>query len=510
LLFAAACGDDAQGFAGAPPYAVPEPAPDGAAGRDATAAPRAGDASVGDVDGAAKPPSVRPDAALDAAPVVDSSAVGAADSSTDGPAEASSAFDGSACLPPVEAHCPSFLCGNGVIDQSCGLTIPGGFFVSEQCDGTQLGTATCASLGQGTGTLACSPDCTFDVSGCRACGDDPRITACQKGAVTGFPQALSLATNGTEIGVAWTDSCSGVHFTRFAPDFTRLSETALRLDGTNGFALASTSSGWVVAAVPGPGYGDGPLTLAQLGSDGGLVSTQVLASVTGRTPQLVSGPGGVILLTELNTPLSDVLSGQLLDATGSPSGGTLSLGGTLGCAAVGVDDGFALAVVVDTVTIDLVHLALDGTTTAGATFSGDNGEAVSIAWSGSELRVLHFVAGATLAVSIERAAGDGTLTGAPLAIDPMTDVGASILALGSDTVVFAGSLSNASSLSLERWTPAPAQVWPAVAVVAPPYYLSTAPAAVQQGGDAVLAWIDRPITTGAVSTITLERVRITP
>jgi len=37
---------------------------------------------------------------------------------------------------------------------------------SEQCDGRDLGGATCASTGHGTGTLACSSTCGFDFGGC--------------------------------------------------------------------------------------------------------------------------------------------------------------------------------------------------------------------------------------------------------------------------------------------------------------------------------------------------------
>ncbi len=53
-------------------------------------------------------------------------------------------------------------CGNGVVN-------PG-----ESCDGADLDGATCESEGQGPGTLACSNDCSFDVSGCdvTTCGND--------------------------------------------------------------------------------------------------------------------------------------------------------------------------------------------------------------------------------------------------------------------------------------------------------------------------------------------------
>src|SRR5262249_8994911 len=50
---------------------------------------------------------------------------------------------------------PPPTCGNGARDGS------------EQCDGTDLGGATCASLGfTPDGTLACTAGCGFDTSGC--------------------------------------------------------------------------------------------------------------------------------------------------------------------------------------------------------------------------------------------------------------------------------------------------------------------------------------------------------
>ncbi len=55
-------------------------------------------------------------------------------------------------------------CGNGTIDPP------------EQCDGQELGGATCESEGFGGGTLACDDDCTFDYSSCTdpACAMAPR------------------------------------------------------------------------------------------------------------------------------------------------------------------------------------------------------------------------------------------------------------------------------------------------------------------------------------------------
>ncbi|MBU1241973.1 hypothetical protein KJ612_02115 [Myxococcota bacterium] len=51
-------------------------------------------------------------------------------------------------------------CGDGVIARRF-----------EDCDGANLGNETCATLGTHGGTLACTPDCRFDLAGCAACGD---------------------------------------------------------------------------------------------------------------------------------------------------------------------------------------------------------------------------------------------------------------------------------------------------------------------------------------------------
>jgi hypothetical protein len=47
-------------------------------------------------------------------------------------------------------------CGNGIIEPEYG----------EQCDGTDLGGATCSSLREGFGRLRCGTACFFDVTMC--------------------------------------------------------------------------------------------------------------------------------------------------------------------------------------------------------------------------------------------------------------------------------------------------------------------------------------------------------
>ncbi len=54
-------------------------------------------------------------------------------------------------------------CGNGVIDTA----------EAEDCDGAELGGASCSSLGYAAGTLACTDQCTFDLDTCsNDCGND--------------------------------------------------------------------------------------------------------------------------------------------------------------------------------------------------------------------------------------------------------------------------------------------------------------------------------------------------
>ncbi|MEX1367177.1 MAG: hypothetical protein AB1Z98_28880, partial [Nannocystaceae bacterium] len=50
-------------------------------------------------------------------------------------------------------------CGNGVAE------------TDEDCDGADVGGATCASVGFAGGALSCAADCSFDTSNCTQCGN---------------------------------------------------------------------------------------------------------------------------------------------------------------------------------------------------------------------------------------------------------------------------------------------------------------------------------------------------
>ncbi|MEE9217659.1 MAG: zinc-dependent metalloprotease family protein [Acidobacteriota bacterium] len=53
-------------------------------------------------------------------------------------------------------------CGNGRIDGT------------EECDGGDLGGATCATFGHLQGSMSCTFECTFDTTGCSTCGNNQR------------------------------------------------------------------------------------------------------------------------------------------------------------------------------------------------------------------------------------------------------------------------------------------------------------------------------------------------
>jgi len=69
--------------------------------------------------------------------------------------------DGTCQIDESATSCPQDCsCGNGKVNHG------------EACDGADLDSQNCASVGHGAGTLGCNADCTFDYSGCEGrCGN---------------------------------------------------------------------------------------------------------------------------------------------------------------------------------------------------------------------------------------------------------------------------------------------------------------------------------------------------
>ena len=89
-------------------------------------------------------------------------------------------------------------CGNGVIEGS------------EQCDGGELGGATCASEGFGGGGIQCTDSCTLDTSNCTACGngsvDDGE--ECDGDDLGRNSTCADLSLGGVDEPLGCTDSCT--------------------------------------------------------------------------------------------------------------------------------------------------------------------------------------------------------------------------------------------------------------------------------------------------------------
>ena len=153
------------------------------------------------------------------------------------------------------AACGAAACGNGVIDSctnECGQT------AIEMCDGSALGAPTCQDLGYAGGTLKCSTRCGWDTSGCTRCSaTNDVLRACLDAPVAAsVPTAIAMDATDQEIALAWTSLDTAgdlrLHFARFAPDLTLISERGPFGPSCAGaIALASRPGGWSLAVTAG-------------------------------------------------------------------------------------------------------------------------------------------------------------------------------------------------------------------------------------------------------------------
>jgi hypothetical protein len=328
---------------------------------------------------------------------------------------------------PPAPICGAALCGNGVRD-NCQVCEAGPlsvscadigatnspecgsssclFAVEESCDGADLGTATCATLGFGGGTLACSDRCTFQTNGCTTCLVDTGIAACRHTEVdAAAPSALAMAATDTEVVIAWVpgpglrgtlDADAGsVRLARFDSSLSLIAQTGcLGPQHARHVAIARTRSGYLLAI-----EGDGGVTVQALDP-----TLQPSAA-----PRVVPDAGGPSLTARQSA--STILGGPLLTWTQSlpPSGISHEAQGALlddsgaeetapttffddesfvGNAAF-TGDAF---LVTSTVRHDFIaHIALDGTITIPentAIAAGEYPENAQIVWTGAEGAVI--------------------------------------------------------------------------------------------------------------------------
>ncbi len=165
---------------------------------------------------------------------------------------------GNFCSAPLAPVCGGIACGNGVRDQCMSAASVGcpSMTITEACDGTDLGGATCATQGFAGGTLTCLETCGFDLSGCTEClptGDG--VVRCGPAAVDmDYPQWMALTASATEVGVAWTDydrvnAHWRVGFSRLSPSLDVITTATFETFDAGELAAAPLASGWVVAEV---------------------------------------------------------------------------------------------------------------------------------------------------------------------------------------------------------------------------------------------------------------------
>jgi hypothetical protein len=173
-----------------------------------------------------------------------------------------SSFAGSggspACAGALAQYCEPFVCGNGSRD-TCALPPSLGCDPSsvpvEPCDGDDLGGATCASLGYGSGALSCA-SCRLDVSGCSECFADPRVGGCAAPLQAAIADDLAVAATPTEIGLAWLETDAwgegASHLARLSSSLAAVEIVDLDLvsaaqDLGGSILVAPLPSGWVAA-----------------------------------------------------------------------------------------------------------------------------------------------------------------------------------------------------------------------------------------------------------------------
>jgi hypothetical protein len=424
--------------------------------------------------------------------------------------------------------CPPSLCGNGHID-----TCPGGDSLTELCDGLDLGSRTCATLGYFGGTLACTSSCDLDEEGCVSCGSDARISACVRSAAGTAPAGLSLAATTTEIDVAWNENAPSIptpdlHFSRYRSDFTLLSDT--RCFGPADASLvgvAALGNGWVVGTLTGSNTNaGGGVYLVRLDGEGRILGSRTVANEAG-SPfgfRLTTGPSGGALVTWIEgRPNNQVgnLHAELLASDGSSAWSAIVVGANVEFwSAVSTGDGFVLAVEWDpglaavpptaSRFIQLFRLGLDGSLSSGASIPGFDPAQVGLAWNGSEVRLWYQArevdtdSGSPNAGSqLQRVAKDGTLVGAPVVVEAIEESGPMLLfTAGADTVLLR---TDYGVQYLVRLSASGTTAWPEV----PAIQAGAGGAAyfgldmVSQGGDAVVAW-------GEGAALSFERIRISP
>ena len=393
------------------------------------------------------------------------------------------------------------------------------------CTSTDLLGQTCEALGFAGGTPSCSGSCSVDTSECDTCVAGPRTLCSSLQVGVGSATKFALTASDTEIGLAWSDGNSTLHFTRLGANLTVLSDECVPATSIAALSVVSTSIGWLVAA-HGNEQSRPAIFLYPFDRTGRANGAQqvVWGPQNGGSPcgwtMFIGGPTlssarGRVLLTWVQTVFmaGEQLQSQLLADDGHTVGAPML--GALTTAIVATNDGFEIATN-DYNGTRLSHVALDGTVRDDTILPSF--DSMNLTWSGSTLRLLLQTHSGSVdpllpkpeTGFLERISQAGALLSHPTPIDAGTGYAISkdtLLAVGPDSVVHVTqSASSHYSEELVRFDSTGVRVLPPVPVVRANYAMTLQ--TVAQAGDAVVAW--SPASSEGHARIELARVRLAP
>jgi len=434
--------------------------------------------------------------------------------------------EGGNCASFVQYHggqspsaCSAFsaLCGNGHID-SC--TYPLGSEAGsdanatliEDCDRADLGCETCVQLGFSGGALACNANCYLDASLCETCAAGTRVSCPSPPFLSNVStERLALAASDSQVALVWKDLLnSSWHFRRMARDFSVLSDTTLPA-GFAASSVASTPTGWLISEV------GSHVSLVSLDPAGAVRGSRDIASLApngGYNAPLIASPAGrslLIWVDGLYAGWHGTLHAQVVGEDGSAVGAETQVGNSSEThTSVFVGDGFELAApVLDPnsgyPTIQLVHIALDGSARMDAAIAGAWMQ--SLAWFGSEVRIA-YQQGQSSQPSpfLQRVTAGGALIGGPMPIAGTYYVNDAMFnwmgAIGNDMAMWSWRAPRTSG-DLVRLSLSGSEVW-RVPVVRMGWWQVTVMAMTLQGSDAIVAWAN------SSDRVDLARIQLMP
>lgn len=346
------------------------------------------------------------------------------------------------------------LCGNGVIDTytyTCNADATGqtgatgpllnlvlpppdeqcGF--EEACDGQLDDDVSCQVLGFGGGKLVCSEQCTFDVLACDGCGTDARIETCHDDFAIGQrPEFVTLATNGIELAMGWTEVCRA-HVMWFDQGLTSLRNFDFDIAPCEprweALTLAPLGDNWVVE-VGGQRIvldGEGTVVTTRAAEGSALFG----ASRVGSTPLVVrEAPFGVAVVASLlDESGAEVWTTEIDDGAIEPHYGS----------ATAVDDGFLVALRNEARGVEIVHLDANGDITTRTNPGSAETEYPQLASAGGEVRLV-WTDFSDASVLWSKLDGVGRPVGEPavLGTTPLQFNRSPIVVTGTNTLVLLG------------------------------------------------------------------------